>query len=399
MRFLTDGVGCFYLSVYFEYYINYQPDEIELLSTTGNAIGVAIENAYLYEEAWRIAAKLQVSERKYRTLFENASEAILVHDLKGNILNSNKACAELTGYTLDELSHMNASSFLRKDQLALARDERLRLLRGENIGTPYERQLVRKDGTEAILRLTTNLLLTNGKPTAFQHIMRDVTEEKRMLDNQKFYVQQVVRAQEEERRRIALDLHDDTAQVLGSLSREVDNFIRKKNQLLPDEIAFLKYMRLQLNRGLQEVHSFCQNLRPPVLDDLGLLPALRSLIGEMKNHNRIAVDLSVLGSERRFSPGVELLIFRIVQEAFNNIAKHAEASRAWVEIEFTEGKSRLTISDNGLGFEMPSRIDDLPRSGRLGMAGMQERAQLLGGTLEIKSTLCVGTIITLELSS
>ena len=375
----------------------FQPEEIELQTTIGNAIGIAIENARLYGEQKRIAAELQASERRYRTIFESANDAILVHDLKGNILDANRACAQLTGYTLEELRHMNVSSFLLDDGMALARQVRDRLLRGEFVDMHYEQKSVRRDGTEAILKLSTNLITTDGKPTAFQHIIRDVTEEKKLHENLRFYVQQVVRAQEEERKRIAREIHDDTAQDLGSLSREVDNFIRKKTYLSPSEIAFLTYLREQLNRSLQEIHRFSQNLRPSTIDDLGLLPTLRSLVKEMEAQDGIKAELKVLGIERRFTPEAELLIFRIVQEALSNVRRHAHASIAWVVMEFTEGETRLTISDNGRGLELPERIDDLPRSGKLGLAGMQERARLLGGTLELQSTPGKGTTVIVEI--
>jgi PAS domain S-box-containing protein len=375
----------------------FQPEEIELLTTIGNAIGIAVENARLYGEQKRIAAELQASERRYRAIFETANDAILVHDLKGNILDANRACAQLTGYNLEELRHMNVSSFLLDDGMALARQVRDRLLRGEVVDMHYEQKSVRRDGTVAILKLSSNLITSDGKPTAFQHIIRDVTEEKKLHENLRFYVQQVVRAQEEERKRIARELHDDTAQDLGSLSREVDNFIRKKTYLSPSEIAFLNYLRQQLNRSLQEIYRFSQNLRPSIIDDLGLLPALRSLVKEMEEQDRIKAELEVLGIERRFTPEVELLIFRIVQEALSNVRRHACASRAWVVMECSEGKTRLTIGDNGRGLELPERVDDLPRSGKLGLAGIQERARLLGGTLELQSTPGNGTTVIVEI--
>ena len=377
----------------------FQPEEVDLLTAIGNAIGVAIENARLYQEQKQTAAELQVSEKKYRTLFESANDAIWVHDLHGNILAVNRVCAELTEYTVEQLSHMNVRSFLRENGLALARQVRDRLLRSDAIDRPYEQVLVRKDGTEVILRLSTSLITADGRATAFQHIARDVTEEKRVQQNLRFHLQQMVKAQEEERKRIARDLHDDTAQILGSLSREVDNFVRKKTYLLPDEVAFLKYLREQLNHGLQEVHRFSQDLRPSIIDDLGLPPALKSLVNQTKECNGIDVELKVLGIERRFTPEVELLIFRIVQEALSNIKRHAQASAAWVVIDFAEGKTRVAISDNGQGFELPARTDDLLHSGRLGLAGMQERARLLGGTLEVQSAPGEGTTIIVEIQS
>jgi PAS domain S-box-containing protein len=375
----------------------FHSEDIELLSSIGNQIGVSIENARLYRQQRETAAQLQASEKRYRTLFESANDAIWVHDMAGSILAVNRACAELTDYSVEELGGMNVRSFLRDGGLALARQVRARLLRGEALDEPYEQVLIRKDGTEAVLRLSTSLVTREGRPTAFQHIARDVTEDKRIQRNLISHLQQVVRAQEEERKRIARELHDDTAQILGSLSREVDNFIRKKSYLLPDEVAFLKYLREQLNRGLQEVHRFSQDLRPSVLDDLGLSPALKSLVAKMKERSGIDVELRVVGRQRRFAPEVELLVFRIVQEALNNVKRHSNASKACVVVAFAEGRTRLTISDNGQGFELPRRTDDFLQCGKLGLAGMQERARLLGGTMEVHSAPGDGTTIILEI--
>jgi len=212
-------------------------------------------------------------------------------------------------------------------------------------------------------------------------------------------LQEITRAQEEERKRIARELHDDTVQVLGSLSRQLDNLIRKKHGFAPNEVLFLKDLQAQLNRGVQGVHRLVQNLRPSLLDDLGLIPALKSLAKGIQESDGIVTDLKVLGEERRFSPEVESLLFRIVQEALNNIRRHAQASEAQVVMEFAEDRIKVTISDNGRGFELSGGVDDLPRSGKLGLAGIQERARLLGGTTEVQSTPGKGTTLIVEVPS
>jgi len=194
----------------------------------------------------------------------------------------------------------------------------------------------------------------------------------------------------------ARELHDDTAQVLGSLSRQLDNFVRKKHGLAPNEVFFLKDLQTQLNRGVRNVHRFIQDLRPSLLDDLGLIPAVRSLTKGLQESDGIGTDLKVLGKERRFSPEVESLMFRIVQEALNNIRRHAQASKAHVVVRFAKDRTKVTISDNGQGFELSGRVDDLPRSGKLGLAGIYERVQLLGGTIELKSTPGKETTLTID---
>jgi len=116
----------------------------------------------------------------------------------------------------------------------------------------------------------------------------------------------------------------------------------------------------------------------------------------LQESDGVRTDLKVLGGERRFSPEVESLLFRIVQEALNNIRRHAQASEAQVVMEFAEDRTKVTISDNGRGFELSGRVDDLPRSGKLGLAGIQERARLLGGSLDVKSEPSKGATIVVE---
>ena len=237
---------------------------------------------------------------------------------------------------------------------------------------------------------------SNGAIIGAIETLEDITERKGAEDNLRYYLQEITRAQEEERRRIARELHDDTAQLLGSLSRQLDNFVRKKHGFAPNEVFFLKDLQAQLNRGVQSVHRFVQNLRPSLLDDLGLIPAMRSLAKGLQESDGIGTDLKVLGAERRFSPEVESLLFRIVQEALSNVRRHAQASEAQVVVEFTEDRTKVTISDNGRGFELSGGLDALPRSGKLGLAGMQERARLLGGSLDVKSEPSKGATIVVE---
>jgi signal transduction histidine kinase len=238
----------------------------------------------------------------------------------------------------------------------------------------------------------------NGEIIGAIETLEDITEQRKAEDNLRYYLKEVTRSQEEERKRIARELHD-TAQLFGSLSRQLDNFIRKKHSFAPNDIFFLKDLQVQLEHGLQSVHRFSQDLRPSLLDDLGLIPALRSLAKGLQEYNGISADLKVVGEERRFSPEAESLLFRIVQEALNNIRRHAQASEARVMIEFAKDRIKVTISDNGRGFELSGRIDDLPRSGKLGLTGMQERARLLGGTIEVQSRLGKGTTLIVEIPS
>ncbi|MBM4433047.1 MAG: PAS domain S-box protein [Chloroflexi bacterium] len=371
-------------------------EEIDMLIAVASQIGTAIENAELYNKERLTAQRLSVSERKYRQLFEDASDAIWVHDLAGNIITTNKTTEKLTGYSREELTQMNVKAFLSDEGLNLAGKIRYSLLRKEPIQQPYEQHLIRKDRTRAILMLSTGLVVEDGKPTGFQNIARDVTEERRMEENLRYHLSQITRAQEEERKRIARELHDDTNQVLYALSRHIDNFLRENTNLKPNDVEFLKGLRQQLNEALEGVRRFSQALRPPMLDDLGLIPTIHWLVSEMEKLAKIKIELEVTGAERRFTPEVELTLFRAIQEALQNIWKHAEATKATVAVNFYENKIVVSVSDNGKGFEPMEKLEGLPRTGKLGLAGIEERIRLLGGSLKVRSQPGKGTTLIAE---
>jgi len=236
----------------------------------------------------------------------------------------------------------------------------------------------------------------DGEITGAIETLENITERKKAEENLRYYLQEITKAQEEERKRIARELHDSSAQNLIALLHQLDNLLTDKTKLPVSEAKALWGFYEQIRDTLQEVRRFSRDLRPSILDDLGLLPALEWVTEDMKNTYWIEVDLKVLGDERRLFPETELLLFRIVQEALRNIAKHAEATRAEVEVKFDEDKVTVTVSDNGKGFEPPESLGALTPTGKLGLAGMQERVQLLGGRLKLESKPGEGTKIFVE---
>ena len=341
--------------------------------------------------------ELQASEQRYRQLFEKANDAIWVHDLDGNITVANKASEKLTGYSVEELTKINVRALLYDDSLQLARQIRRKLFANEPMEQPYEQRVRKKDGGEAFVQLATSLVFSDGMPTAFQHIARDITEQKKMQDDLRHYLTQVTKAQEEERKRISHELHDETIQALVVLSRNLDNLAWSDEELPKGHRPQLERLWQQTNGIIQGVRRLSQDLRPAALDRLGLLSALEWLASDVASYSEIETKVNLLSKERRLPPDVELVLFRIAQEALRNIWKHSGATKAEITIEFGDSMTRINVCDNGKGFKLPEKIGNLARDGKLGLAGMQERAQLIGGNLTVQSEPGKGSRITIEL--
>ncbi len=218
-----------------------------------------------------------------------------------------------------------------------------------------------------------------------------------LYENLRFYVQQITRAQEAERKRIARELHDDTIQSLVVLSRRIEALTAPGERLPEAVIQRLQELQELTGNVIQGVRRFSQDLRPSTLDDLGLVPTLEGLTTDLIQRDGIQAALQVLGDKRRLSPEGELALFRIAQEAFNNVKRHAQATRVLTTVVFTDDAVRMTIKDDGKGFKAPAHTGDLAASGKLGLIGMYERARLLGGTLVVQSEPGRGTAVVVSI--
>ncbi len=233
--------------------------------------------------------------------------------------------------------------------------------------------------------------------TTVAHEIRVAVENARLYrerqESLRSYVRQVTEAQEEERLRIARELHDGTAQELVLL-------VRKLQQLGETAPAEPVQELVGMARDtLQSVRRFSRDLRPPVLDDLGLLAAIEMVVGETDGRLPGGAHLQVSGVPRRLDGPVELALFRIAQEALRNVEKHAQAKSATVELDFTDRDIRLSVTDDGGGFSPPRNVSDLARTGKLGLLGMKERAELVGGSFELLPSLGEGTRVVVKVTA
>jgi signal transduction histidine kinase len=208
------------------------------------------------------------------------------------------------------------------------------------------------------------------------------------------YVAAITHSQEEERKRIARDLHDDTVQSLIAIGRQIEI----TRELLDDpEKAreHLSKLRRIITETIESVRQFSRDLRPLALEDLGLIPALQNLLKRLSQEDGIETQFIMQGAAEGLASDVEVTVYRIVQETLTNVRKHAQASRVQLDIEFLPNQVIVTVSDNGAGFTVPDKATELARSGSFGLMGLQERAQLFGGQLFINSSPGGGTKIKL----
>jgi two-component system sensor histidine kinase UhpB len=200
-------------------------------------------------------------------------------------------------------------------------------------------------------------------------------------------------AQEEERKRIARGLHDDTGQALTSLILQLDRLYQRTPAEQPEMKAQIMQARDASKRTLKELRKLIQDLRPAILDDLGLVPAIRWYARSTLEPTGISVELQVPEGPLELPPDQTITLFRVAQEAVNNIARHSQACTARLSIRRVGDEIYLRIEDDGRGFHPAEGPDDAMRQRHWGLIGIQERLDLIGGTLNLKSDPGRGTWI------
>lgn len=208
----------------------------------------------------------------------------------------------------------------------------------------------------------------------------------------------IILAQEEERKRISREIHDGPAQLLANLvlrTEIVERMIAKQDfKMVQDEIIDLKG---QVRSSLEEMRKVIFNLRPMALDDLGLIPALRKYVHDFEEKTKIRTTFETRGKEHRMTSPMEAAIFRLVQEALTNAAKHAFPTYVGVDINYQGEMLRIVVQDNGLGFKVDQLEEKNKEHSHFGLIGMRERVELLEGRMDIESTANQGTKIIIHI--
>ncbi len=314
-------------------------------------------------------------EARYRQLFEATQVPTLVLDAHDVVVNANPTAQALFG---GDVIGQHSESLLG---------------RGVPLGDQSGFVLRLPDGRD--YRLDAVSLPPGAGIGAMQVVFQDVTEERSEGRRASRYAALVVRAEEEQRRRLSRELHDEPLQLFLHLARRLE--ILGEAAGVPSAVASgLTEAREQSLDAAARLRTLARDLRPPALDQLGLVAALSSLLVDLDEEvTGLGSDLVVTGEAGRLDPDVELGAFRIAQEALRNAVRHGKASSVRMTVAFGAEDLALAIADDGCGFE-PSAIGEVA-SDHFGLLGMAERASLLGGQFDVSSSPGTGTVVTATL--
>jgi len=310
----------------------------------------------------------EVAEARYRALFDEQHAPVLVTDAAGLVTEANTAATSLLGAGA---SGRRLSELIQVPAEAILEGAVSRLPVGDRVFVPKARTLE--------IGLAERLV---------QIVLVDVTEEEQRALEQRAYAARLVTVQEDERRRLARDLHDDPVQLLIHHTRMLKQL--SDDRRLAPELMPLVLQGGQLAAQVVDVlRILIRGLRPPVLDDLGLVAALRQLVAECDARQAISIRLQVSGDQVRLSSENELTAYRVAQESLSNVVHHADATCAVVHLKFGP-QVVLTVTDDGCGIPASSTVSITP-GGHVGLIGMRERVNLVGGSLEVGANTPHGT--------
>jgi PAS domain S-box-containing protein len=331
------------------------------------------------------------AEHAYRVLIESMNEGALTLAADKTILYANQGFARMVHHPLEQVIGGSFRRFLSAEDGALLRPL---LKQPDKAGAKIQVQLHAGDGSQTPVQISIRLLAKNGYRRApIGMVVTDMTEALRIEELLRALTHRVVRVQEEERGRVALELHDNITQLLVAVlfrsQALVDKLSAREGPARKEAIK----LRALLGRTAEEVERISHNLRPSVLDQLGLVDALRVTSTEFSKRTGVPVSLAGVHWTARLPADTELALYRIFQEALKNVEQHARARRVTVDLAQQGDCIRLLIIDNGVGFDTRHRPAGRKAKGGLGLLGMRERAAYVDGVLTVKSGHRAGTEI------
>ncbi len=342
---------------------------------------------------------LKTAEEKYRSIFENAVEGIFQSTREGSYISVNPAMSRMLGYrSPEELVEVVKDIGIQVFVNPLRRVEFVKLLEESGEIRDFEYEARKKDGSK--IWVSSNAKVVHPSDGQFRHYegtLVDITNRKQSEEMLKELTRKVIETQELERKRIARELHDSIGQMLSAVKFRIqsagEKIVSQKSKVWKD----LSDAWTLLEQSIHEVRRVSHNLRPSILDDLGLVSAVRNMCEEFADRTRIKVKLKSSRFPQRLLPEVELSVFRIIQEALNNVEQHSRATHLALQIQKKNSHLMVTIKDNGRGFDPQGSYRQRSKARGFGLEGIRERVSTLGGQLDVRAAANKGVHISIEI--
>ncbi len=341
----------------------------------------------------RAEQALAQSEALFSDLFERAGIGIVLKDANGMMTRFNPSFRNMLGYSIEEMRKFHYNDITHPQDQAISDKLFHELVSGRRENYSLEKRYLRKDGTYAWARITaTPIMGTDGRPRFVIGMVEEITDRKQIEAELEEVRHRLMRSRENERLRLAQELHDDPLQDIIALSFQAQALEGSiANQ---EDLEQIRSMQKTLEGVATHLRAIAGELRPPSLAPFGLEKAIELHIEFFqKQHPDLALKVLLSQDGQRLPEDLRLGLYRIYQELLNNILKHSQATKVWVRFFLDEERAVLEIQDDGNGFNVPRRWLALARGNHMGLIGARERAEALGGKLEIESSPGKGTLI------
>jgi PAS domain S-box-containing protein len=356
-------------------------------------IALAIENCRLFDSlrteiSKRLAAKeeLEMSEERFRSIFESVTLGIKVLDPDGTILQTNLAFQEMLGYAEDELTGRHFTDFVHPYDVARASKLFHNVMLDSVSSFRFEHRTIHKDESVVWVKTFFTIVKKSDKenePAFIVGIVENVTEQKRLQFEMEELSSRLQNSMELERLRLAQELHDNPMQVLYSANYRLEELRTKTD---PETGEALREVKDIIQGVLQDLRATAKELRPPTIFSFGLENAIRSHAYDVQEkHPHLEIQLSLAHDQQSLPDNVRLALFRVLQQALANVVRHADATEVRIHFSFDAEETHLEISDNGKGFTVPDNWIEFVREEHYGLAGAAERVNALGGVFKVES--------------
>jgi PAS domain S-box-containing protein len=335
----------------------------------------------------RAEQELRASERRFQNAFAHAATGMLLVDLEGRFVEANRAYSEITGYSQTELESLTFLDITHPEDVDRCARPFQQMVRGEIPNYVIEKRYLRKDGGVVWVRISSTLLRAGADdPSHAIVIVEDITERKHAEEQLSALSRRLLHVQDDERRRLARELHDSTAQNIAAMCMNLGVVSESANLLdRPAHKALTECLEIG-EQCIRELRTFSYLLHPPVLDDMGLSSALKWYVEGFVQRSKIEVALDIAADLGRLSRALELTLFRVVQESLTNIHRHSGSRTATIRIVRYPKDVLLQVRDYGCGIHgATGNANGTVTNEGVGITGMRERVRQIGGHLRIHS--------------